>query len=178
MVEHHREEKSERESEHRGTETNAESQENKVDTETKEEQQEMKLEPDSGTRPGKPVQSGAHTIPPPSDSIQLMPPPSRAPPSNASSGQLMPPLSRAPPGNASSGQLMPPPPPPSRLKGKANDNPFVDPVMHIAGPRQVQYNQLNSVYLISIIQTLQLTPMLNKETHNNHSTPLCLVPGN
>ena len=134
MVEHHHEEKSERESEQRGTETNAESQENKVDTETKEEHQEMKSEPDSGTRPGKPVQSGAHTMPPPSDSIQLMLPPSRAPPSNASGGQLMPPPSRAPPGNASSGQLMPPPPLPSRLKGKANDNSFVDPVMHIAGP--------------------------------------------
>ena len=146
MVEHHHEEKSERESEQRNTETNAESQENKVDTETKEEKQEMKLEPDSGTRPGEPAQSGVHIMPPPSrapptntDSIQIMPPPSRAPPTNTDSIQIMPLPSRAPPSNASSGQLMPPPPLPSRLKGKPNDIPFVDPVVHIAGPQQVQY---------------------------------------
>ena len=129
MVEHHHEEKSERESEQRNTETNAETQENKVGTETKEEEQEMKSEPDSGTRPGKPAQSG----------VYIMPPPSRTPPTNTDSIQIMPLPSRAPPTNASSGQLMPPPPLPSRLKGKPNDIPFVDLVVHIAGPQQVQY---------------------------------------
>ena len=104
VVEQHREEKSESKSEQRNVETNAERQ---VETETEEEQQEMKSVPDSGTRPGKPGQSEANSMPPPS---------------------------RAPPSNADVIQLMPPPPLPSRFQGKTPDNPLADPVVHFVGP--------------------------------------------
>ena len=78
MVEQHNEEKSESTSEQRITGTNIERQ---VETESKVEQQEMKSEPDSETRPGRPVQSEVNSMPPPSrgppsNNIQLMPPPS------------------------------------------------------------------------------------------------------